>query len=55
MYAVKTMGIDPDAILPEIDRVKNGFISIVGCQAKGFSLVPIGVGNQGVAFDRRLR
>ncbi len=42
MYAAKMMGINPDTFLPEIDRVGNGFISIVGYQAKGYSLVPIG-------------
>lgn len=41
VYAVKVFGIDPDTILPEIDKVPNGFISISGYQAKGYSLVAI--------------
>ncbi len=41
MYAAKMLGVDPDTILPEVDQVGNGFISIVGYQAKGYSLVPI--------------
>ena len=41
IYAVKVFGIDPDTILPEIDKVPNGFISISGYQAKGYSLVAI--------------
>lgn len=41
MYAVKVLGVDPATLLPEIDRVGNGFISVVGYQAKGCSLVTI--------------
>ena len=41
MYAAKVLGVDAATILPEIDQVGNGFISIVGYQAKGYSLVPI--------------
>ena len=40
-YALKVMGVDPASILPEVDHVGNGFISIVGYQAKGYSLVSI--------------
>ena len=39
--AVKVMGVDPETILPEVDRVGNGFISIVGYQAQGYSVVTI--------------
>jgi len=40
-YALKVMGVDPASIMPEVDHVGNGFISIVGYQAKGYSLVTI--------------
>lgn len=40
-YALKVMGVDPASILPEVDHVGNGFISVVGYQAKGYSLVTI--------------
>lgn len=38
MYAVKVFGIDPATLMPEIDRVGNGFISVLGYQAQGYSL-----------------
>ncbi len=41
MYAVKALGVDPDSIMPEIDKVGNGFISVLGYQAQGYSLVTI--------------
>ena len=41
LYAAKVMGVDPATILPEIDRVGNGFISVIGYQAQGYSLVRI--------------
>jgi intracellular sulfur oxidation DsrE/DsrF family protein len=41
MYAVKVLGVDPATILPEIDKVGNGFIAVVGYQAKGYSVVTI--------------
>lgn len=40
-YAVKVLGVDPSTILPEVDHVGNGFISVVGYQAQGYSLVTI--------------
>lgn len=40
-YALKVMGIDPASILPEVDHVGNGFISIAGYQAKGYSVITI--------------
>ena len=40
-YAVKVLGVDPSTILPEVDHVGNGFISIVGYQAQGYSAVTI--------------
>jgi hypothetical protein len=38
-YALKVLGIDPAAILPEVDQVGNGFISVVGYHAQGYSAV----------------
>jgi intracellular sulfur oxidation DsrE/DsrF family protein len=41
MYAVKVFGVDPATIMPEIDRVGNGFISVAGYQAQGYSIVAV--------------
>jgi uncharacterized protein len=41
MYAVKVMGVDPATLMPEIDRVGNGFISVLGYQAQGYALVTV--------------
>jgi intracellular sulfur oxidation DsrE/DsrF family protein len=41
LFAVKLFGIDPASILPEIERVGNGWISEIGYQARGYSLVPV--------------
>lgn len=41
LYAVQKAGIDPATLLPEIDRVGNGFVSILGYQAQGYALVAI--------------
>ena len=41
MLAAEVYEIEPDDILPEIDRVKNGYVSTIGYQAKGYSLVPL--------------
>ena len=40
-YALKVMGVDPATVLPEVDHVGNGFISIAGYQAKGYSVITI--------------
>lgn len=40
-YALKVMKVDPATIMPEIDKVGNGFISVLGYQAKGYSVVAI--------------
>jgi intracellular sulfur oxidation DsrE/DsrF family protein len=39
-FAVKVFGVDPASILPEIKHVPNGWVSLIGYQAKGYSLVP---------------
>ena len=41
MYAVKVVGVDPATLMPEIDRVGNGFIAVAGYQAQGYSVVTI--------------
>lgn len=41
LYAAKVLGVDPTTILPEIDHVGNGFISVVGYQQQGYSVVRI--------------
>ncbi|WP_026841381.1 DsrE family protein [Citrifermentans bremense] len=33
--------VSNDSLLPELKLVNNGFISLIGYQAKGFSLVPV--------------
>jgi intracellular sulfur oxidation DsrE/DsrF family protein len=40
-YALKVMGVDPATIIPEVDHVGNGFISVVGYQAQGYAVVRI--------------
>lgn len=40
-YALEVMGVDPKTILPEVDHVANGFISIAGYQAQGYSVITI--------------
>ncbi|MBI5665631.1 MAG: DsrE family protein [Nitrospirae bacterium] len=40
LAAAKIMGVDPSSILPEIARVENGWISLIGYQAKDYSIVP---------------
>lgn len=41
MYAVKVFGIDPDTILPQIEKVGNGWVAASGYQAKGYSLIAV--------------
>lgn len=38
MYAVKVVGVDPATLMPEVDRVRNGFISVLGYQAQGYAV-----------------
>jgi intracellular sulfur oxidation DsrE/DsrF family protein len=40
-YALKVMGVNPATVLPEIFHVDNGFISIAGYQAQGYSTITI--------------
>ena len=41
LYAVKVFGLDPATIMPEVDQVGNGFISVAGYQAQGYAVVTI--------------
>jgi intracellular sulfur oxidation DsrE/DsrF family protein len=40
-FAAKSLGVDPASILPEIKHVPNGWVSLIGYQAKGYELVPV--------------
>lgn len=40
LVAAKVFDVDPASVLPEIKRVENGWISEIGYQARGYSLVP---------------
>ncbi|MBP1731273.1 MAG: hypothetical protein H6Q55_1702 [Deltaproteobacteria bacterium] len=40
LVAAKLFGVDPASVLPGIKHVGNGWISLIGYQAKGYSLVP---------------
>jgi hypothetical protein len=35
------MGVDKATIMPEIDQVGNGFVSVIGYQMQGYALVSI--------------
>lgn len=39
--AIMYFGIDPQSIAPEIKQVKNGWISSIGYQQKGYSMIPV--------------
>jgi len=39
LYAVEVMGVDKATILPEIDQVANGFVSVIGYQNQGYAVV----------------
>ena len=41
LIAVKVFGIEPSTILPEIKQVGNGWISLIGHEAKGYAVVPV--------------
>ncbi len=41
LYAAKVLGVEPSTILPQVDGVGNGFISIAGYQQQGYSLIRI--------------
>jgi uncharacterized protein len=39
MTTAHALDIDPDSILPEINQVGNGWISVIGYQQQGYALV----------------
>jgi uncharacterized protein len=41
MIAARAFGVDPKSILPEINQINNGYISLIGYQGRGFSLIPV--------------
>lgn len=41
LYAVKVMGVDKATIMPEIDQVGNGFVSVIGYQMQGYAVVRV--------------
>lgn len=41
LYAAKVLGVDQATIIPEIDRVDNGFVSVAGYQMQGYAVVRI--------------
>lgn len=41
LYAVKVLGVDESTIIPEIDRVGNGFVSVIGYQMQDYAVVRI--------------
>ena len=41
LYAAKVLGVDKATIMPEIDRVDNGFVSVVGYQMQDYGVVRI--------------
>ncbi len=41
LYAVKVMGVDKTTIIPEIDQVANGFVSVIGYQMQGYAVVRV--------------
>ena len=41
LVAARIFNIEPASVLPEIKRVGNGWISIIGYEAKRYALVPV--------------
>jgi len=41
MYAIKVFGVNPDTIMPEIEKVENGWVAVSGYQTKGYSLIAV--------------
>jgi intracellular sulfur oxidation DsrE/DsrF family protein len=41
LIAAKVFKVDPASVLPEIKKVGNGWLSMIGYQAQGYSLVPV--------------
>lgn len=41
LFAAKIFGVEAGSILPEIKQVHNGWISLIGYEARGYALVPV--------------
>ncbi len=41
LFAARMFKVDPATVLPEIKHTENGVVSLIGYQAKGYSLVPL--------------
>ena len=41
LFAVKSSRLDPDSILPGIEQIGNGWLSLIGYQAKNYSILPL--------------
>ena len=41
LVAAKAYGVEPSSILPEVKQIGNGWISLIGLQAKGYAIVPV--------------
>jgi intracellular sulfur oxidation DsrE/DsrF family protein len=41
LYAVKLMGLDKTRLIPEIEQVDNGFVSVIGYQMQDYGVVRI--------------
>lgn len=41
LYAAKVFGVDEGTIMSEIDRVGNGFVSVIGYQMQGYAIVRV--------------
>lgn len=41
LYAAKVMGVDKATIMPEVDQVGNGFVSVIGYQMQGYAVVRV--------------
>ncbi len=41
LYAAKMVGVEKETIIPEIDQVGNGFVSVIGYQMQGYAVVLI--------------
>lgn len=41
LYAAKVLGVDKATIVPEVDHVDNGFVSVIGYQMQDYAVVRI--------------
>ncbi len=39
MTSVPAFNVDPDSILPQVDKVGNGWISLIGYQHRGYAMI----------------